>query len=143
MPTEDAAHEPARAPLAAAKQDHRRALGSLGEDLAAAHLLRRGFRVLDRNVRTRHGEIDMIACDERVLAFVEVKTLRARPGAAEPQPLAGLGWAQRKRLRRLAGAWLAREQARPRVQTLRFDAIGVVLDERGRLLRLDHLEGAW
>lgn len=118
-------------------------LGSLGEDLAAAHLQRRGFRLLERNVRTRHGEIDIIVCDERVLAFVEVKTLRERPGFPAVQPLAGLGRAQRTRLRRLAGAWLAGEQARPRVQTLRFDAIGVVLDVRGALLRLDHLEGAW
>jgi putative endonuclease len=111
--------------------------------MAAAHLQRLGFRILARNVRTRYGEIDLIACDESVLAFVEVKTLRARRGAASTEPLAMLRQAQRARLRRLAGAWLAREEQRPRVSTLRFDAIGVVLDERDRLLRLDHVEGAW
>ncbi len=94
-------------------------------------------------MRTRYGEIDLIVCDSSVLAFVEVKTLKARAGAGQPEPLAGLSRAQRARLRRLAGAWLRRVQQRPRATTLRFDAIGVTLDERGRLLRLDHLEGAW
>jgi hypothetical protein len=52
------------------------------------------------------------------------------------------------RLRRLALAWLSSEGSasgprRPTAQTIRFDALGVVLDAHDRLLRLDHLEGAW
>jgi putative endonuclease len=104
---------------------------------------RLGFTIVSRNVRTRYGEIDLIACDRSVLVFVEVKTRKAHPGAERPEPLAGLRRAQRARLRRLAAAWLARETERARVDTLRFDAIGVVLDQRGELLRLDHIEGAW
>jgi len=104
---------------------------------------RLGFRVLARNVRTRYGEIDLIACNASVLTFVEVKTLKAHPGAEWPEPLAGLRRAQRARLRRLAAAWLASDVQRPRPGTLRFDAIGVILDERDQLLRLDHVEGAW
>ncbi len=53
-------------------------LGRLGEELAAAHLRRLGFATLARNVRTRHGEIDLIVFDGRTLAFVEVKTRLAR-----------------------------------------------------------------
>jgi putative endonuclease len=122
------------------------ATGRLGEDLAAAHLRRRGFRILDRNVRGPGGEIDLIATDGRVLAFVEVKTTRARPGArpAPHPPLERLGRAQRSRLRRLALRWLlARREARPRPALLRFDAIAVVLDAAGRLMALEHVEGAW
>jgi putative endonuclease len=100
-----------------------------------------------RNVRTRHGEIDLIACNGSVLAFVEVKTRRAPPGAAPgslPDPLASLRARQRARLRRLAAAWLAASDVRrPTARTLRFDAIGVTVDASGRLLRLDHLAGAW
>lgn len=124
-------------------RDHRRALGRRGEELAAAHLQRLGFRVIARNVRSRHGEIDLIVCDTRVLAFVEVKTLRARAVAETQDPLAGISRAQRARLRKLAAAWLANEPERPKVATVRFDAIGVTLDRRDRLARLDHLEGAW
>jgi hypothetical protein len=50
--------------------DPRRALGSLGEQLAEAHLGRLGFSVLERNVRTRHGEIDLIAFDGSTLVFI-------------------------------------------------------------------------
>ena len=128
--------------------DTRRAVGRLGEDLAAEHLARLGFTTLARNVRTRFGEIDLIVFDGRVLAFVEVKTRRAGFGGRairpEQEPLPWLRPRQRARLRRLARAWLGDERhARPRARTIRFDAVGVIVDERGRLLRLDHVEAAW
>jgi putative endonuclease len=122
-------------------------LGAHGERLAAAHLQRLGFAILARNVRTRYGEIDLIAFDGQVLAFVEVKTRRARRRwqlSADEQPLAWLRTSQRARLRRLAAAWLhAEARDRPRAHTIRFDAIGVVVDDFDRVLSLDHLEGAW
>jgi putative endonuclease len=128
--------------------DARRSLGRLGEQLAAAHLQRLGFSVVARNVRTRHGEIDLIAFDGATLLFAEVKTRRLnRPGAAgqlEQDPLAALGPRQRARLRRLAVAWLSNEgTARPTARTIRFDAVGVIVDATDRLVRLDHLEAAW
>jgi putative endonuclease len=129
-------------------EDPRRALGRLGEELAAAHLERLGFAALARNVRTRHGEIDLIVFDGRTLAFVEVKTRRApsagrrlAPGA---RPLAWLRPRQQARIRRLACAWLSDSRhTRPRAGTIRFDAIGVSVDRRGRLVALEHVEGAW
>jgi putative endonuclease len=129
-------------------EDPRRALGRLGEELAAAHLERLGFATLARNVRTRHGEIDLIVFDGRALAFVEVKTRRAssaaRPSAPGTQPLAWLRPRQRARIRRLACAWLSdSNDVRPWVATIRFDAVGVTVDRQGRLLELEHVEGAW
>jgi len=126
--------------------DVRSTRGMRGEALAAAHLRRLDFTILARNVRTRHGEIDLIAWDGSVLAFVEVKTRCARAGdtGSLANPLAGLRGRQRARLRRLAAAWLASgPAARPTARTIRFDAIGVTIDRRGRLLRLEHLAGAW
>jgi putative endonuclease len=128
--------------------EQRRALGRRGERAAAAHLERLGYAILARNVRTRHGEIDLIAFHAQELVFVEVKTRRSfSPGgrvAPGQEPLAWLRPRQRARLRRLALAWLReRRRDRPRAETIRFDAIGVIVDRRGRLLRLDHLEGAW
>ncbi|HEY3829254.1 MAG TPA: YraN family protein [Solirubrobacteraceae bacterium] len=130
-----------------AREDPRRILGRLGEQLAAAHLERLGFAVIDRNARTRYGEIDLVAFDGQTLAFIEVKTRRARKRwqlSAEEQPLAWLKTRQRTRIRRLAVAWLHSESRnRPTAHTIRFDAIGVVVDDAGRLLSLDHLENAW
>ncbi|HUH80907.1 MAG TPA: YraN family protein [Solirubrobacteraceae bacterium] len=126
-------------------------LGALGEELAAAHFRRLGFRVLERNVSARDGEIDLIAFDGRTLVFAEVKTARAAGagsragrGRQEAVPLDWLQPRQRVRIRRLARAWLADpDRDHPRAAELRFDAVGVVVDGRGRLLALEHLEGAW
>ena len=125
-----------------------RDLGRAGEQLACEHLERLGFRVLERNVRTRGGEIDVIAFDGRTLAFVEVKSARepARsPTAGEVHnPLERLGGRQRARLRRLAAAWLCEPgRRRPWAREVRLDAIGVIVDEHGHLVRLEHVEGAW
>jgi putative endonuclease len=123
-------------------------LGRLGEDLAAAHLRELGFTVLARNARSRHGEIDLIACREQVMVFAEVKTRRVTAvhrRRSHQEPLAWLRARQRARLRRLATAWLADPaNVRPWARAIRFDAIGVSLDSgTGRLARLDHIEGAW
>jgi putative endonuclease len=124
-------------------------LGRLGEDMAVTHLRRMGFALLERNARTRHGEIDVVAFDGRTLVFVEVKTRRSmgsprKSGGPEEHPLAALRPRQRARLRRLAAAWLYDEtHVRPSAHTIRFDAIGVTVDGRGALVRLDHVEGAW
>ena len=78
--------------------------------------------------------------------FAEVKTARATPAGhrQEAVPLEWLRPRQRLRIRRLARAWLADPQrVRPRATAVRFDAVGVVVDARGRLLALEHLEGAW
>ena len=128
--------------------DPRRALGRLGEQIAARHLEGLRFSVLARNVRTRRGEIDLIAYDGATLVFAEVKTRRdlARQpdhGLAQ-HPLAGLRAGQRERLRSLAAAWLREQrEVRPHARTIRFDAIGVLVDARGAVRRLAHLEGAW
>lgn len=48
-------------------------LGTLGEELAAYYLERNDYRILERNYRSRYGEIDIIAEKKRTLAFIEVK----------------------------------------------------------------------
>jgi putative endonuclease len=119
--------------------DLRHRLGRVGERLAAEHLERRGFAIVARNHRTRWGEIDLIAADERRIVFCEVKTRRS--GAVGP--FDGLREPQCRRLRRMAAAWLQEQEARPRTPELRFDAIGVTIDAYGRLVALEHLEGAF
>jgi putative endonuclease len=124
--------------------DPRRRLGALGESLAAEHLEARGFTILDRNFRTRRGELDLVAGDARRLVFCEVKT---RVFAGEPGPfgpLVAVGPDKRRRVRAMAREWLAeRSMGSARAAELRFDAIGISLDRAGRLVALDHLEGAF
>ncbi|HVL94791.1 MAG TPA: YraN family protein [Solirubrobacteraceae bacterium] len=119
--------------------DLRQELGRTGEELAAAHLERLGYRVLARRYRTRFGEIDLIVADERSIVFVEVKARRAGSG----RPWDALGEAKQTQVRRMAAAWLMEVRDRPRAAELRFDAVGVTIDARGRLVALDHLEDAF
>lgn len=121
--------------------DPRPRLGRLGEQLAAEHLLRRGFQIVERNYRTRWGELDIVAFDGRILAFCEVKTRRAGPFGGSP--LDGVHALKRSQVRKMAGRWLIERTDRPRADTLRFDAIGVTVDGAGRLVSLQHLEGAF
>jgi putative endonuclease len=122
--------------------DPRRALGSCGEAEAARHLERHGYRIIDRNFRTRHGELDLVATGEGCLVFCEVKT---RLDEGPFGLFASVGPAKRRQVRRMARVWLGSERAtaRPRDRELRFDVIGILLDARGRLLRLEHLAGAF
>jgi putative endonuclease len=122
-------------------EDPRRRLGRIGEDLAHAHLERLGYELVVRNHRTRWGEIDLVVYDGRVLVFVEVKTRRASGSGRGPWE--ALHERKQIQVRRMAAAFLAEVDDRPRATELRFDAVGVVIDGRGRLVRLDHLEAAF
>lgn len=118
----------------------RRRLGLVGEQLAADHLARLGYRLLARNFRTRHGELDVIALDGPTLVFCEVKTVRSGAGVG---PWDQIGARKRCQLERMARAYLHAAPSRPRAPTIRFDAVGIVLDADERLVALDHLQGAW
>lgn len=115
----------------------RAAIGALGEDLAVKHLDSLGMRVLERNWRCRYGELDVIAEDAaaRAVVFVEVKTRTTDRfgGVAEavtPQKL--------RRLRRLAGLWLAGRDEHWAV--VRIDVIGVRIG-RQATPEITHLAG--
>jgi putative endonuclease len=144
-----AAPRPVRGrPTGSPRVDPRRRLGRLGEDLAEAHLQGLGFSTLARNERSREGEIDLIMFDGRTLVFAEVKTRRiaasGRGVRSDQEPLAWLHPRQLARLRRLAVGWLCDERrVRPSARSIRFDAIGVIVDAVDRPVRIDHVEGAW
>lgn len=121
--------------------DQRHRLGVAGEQLAAEHLIRRGFSIVERNYRTRWGELDIVAFDGRTLAFCEVKTRRVAAGAGSP--FDALRPRKRARVRKMAGSWLIERTQRPHADAVRFDAIGVTFDPAGRLVGIEHLEGAF
>ena len=127
--------------MAGMSTDPRHRLGVNGEQLAAEHLQRLGYRIIERNHRTRWGELDVIAYLDRTLAFVEVKTRRgsARAGG----PFEAVSRAKQTQVRRIAARWLAECTDRPHADDLRFDVIGVTFDDRGRLVSLEHREGAF
>jgi putative endonuclease len=130
--------------VVAMSTDARRDLGRAGEQLALDHLERLGYALVARNHRTAHGELDLVVTDGEVLVFVEVKTRRAtRATTAGAAPWDALHAGKQRQVRATAAAYLRDAVDRPPAASLRFDAIGVVIDPRGRLVRLDHLEAAF
>ncbi len=127
--------------------DPRRRLGARGEELAARHLEARGLEVVERNFRTRYGELDIVARDSRFLVFCEVKARIVRRGDVAEDvlgPFAAIGPRKQRQVRAMAREWLAAGAlggARP--PEVRFDAVGISFDASGRLLCLEHLEGAF
>jgi putative endonuclease len=115
----------------------RQAVGSYGERLAAHHLEAAGLVVLDRNWRCADGEVDLILRDGDDVVFCEVKTRRS---AAFGSPAEAVSHAKRRRLRRLAGRWLAQAGVRPR--EIRFDVVSVLPQPRGAAV-VEHLRAAF
>jgi putative endonuclease len=114
--------------------------GRRGEVLAARHLERCGWNILDRNWRAGHSELDLVAERGAVLAFVEVKSRSAEGSGG---PLDAVTPRKRRELARAATAWLlARGDRMTRYETVRFDVVAVHLS-RGGGGEVVHLPDAW
>ena len=91
--------------------------GARAEALAAQYLTRQGLVIVERNFRTRFGEIDLIARDGRSLVFVEVRLRRSKSHGGAVESITAR---KRERLVAAAGGYLARLGREP---PCRFDAI--------------------
>lgn len=127
---------------------HRLRTGRLAEARATEHLISLGYRVLERNARTKFGEIDIVVFDARraALVFVEVKAVRAGGRVGPERPVLWVTPRKQSQVRRLATAWIAERRsggAVPRYAEIRFDALGVVLGANDEVVDLEHLVGAF
>jgi putative endonuclease len=112
-------------------------IGSRGEDRATAFLVSRGYRILERNVRFKCGELDIVASDGNTLCFVEV---RYRSDANHGHPFETVTRTKRERVSRAAALYLQRRERRERqlpYRHIRFDLVAVT----GPLIEL--LRDAW
>ena len=111
-------------------------LGALGEEAAAALLEAKGFRIVARNHRTRRGEVDLVADDGEVLAFVEVRT---RSTNAFGGPAATVDLRKQRRIVLAARDFLARWRGPERA--VRFDVVAVLDGPAGPVL--EHIPDAF
>lgn len=112
-------------------------LGMRFEEAAAVWLAARGWQVIERNVRFKRKEIDLVIRRGDVIAFVEVK---GRQGAGYGRPVEAVTWKKRREIESVARWWVERNGAE--TLSYRFDVIGVLADQR-RVLQIEHLEDAW
>jgi putative endonuclease len=107
--------------------DPRMGVGRVGEALAEAHLVRLGYRLIERRFRLRNGEIDLVMADGRTVVFVEVRRRRSERGG---DPLESIDARKRGRLIRAARVFLARRGLGE--SPCRFDVVAIRDREGGR-----------
>lgn len=104
----------------------RSALGASAEQRAVDALVAAGYRIVERNVRLRHGELDAVAWDGDVFVFVEVRSRRSdRFGGAA----LAVSRAKQRQVVRLAQVYLATRPISPAPRRLRFDVVAITGDE--------------
>jgi putative endonuclease len=119
-------------------------LGRAAEDLVAARLAAAHWEIVERNARTRFGEIDLIALDGGTLVFLEVKAGREGSDFGPERPVLAVGPRKQRQVRRLATAWMAERRGAGRhYDEIRFDAVGVSFDRTGGVTEYEHIEGAF
>lgn len=116
----------------------RKQLGLKGEEAAAQYLKKKGFSVLCRNYTCVIGEIDIIALDNGVIVFVEV---RSRSGSGFGLAQESITKRKQHKLRQLAWYYLLAEGKTG--SDCRFDVIAVLFDGEGGIKMLDHITNAF
>jgi putative endonuclease len=116
----------------------RKNFGDSAERVAALYLEQCGYTILARNVRTRAGEIDIVAADADGLAFVEVK---ARRGTAHGAPEEAITPRKQLQLVNLADAFMA-EQTAFTGKPWRIDVVVMELDRAGKVTRIELIKNA-
>jgi putative endonuclease len=101
-----------------------------------------GYLIIERNFRTKYGELDIVAVDRKTLVFCEV---RARVGQdAIAYALESIGPSKRMQLRKMAREWFRLSTAeRPPTRATRFDAIAVAMTRDGRPLSIEQVRDAF
>ena len=126
--------------LRRSRQLNRRCVGDRGETLALEYLAEKGYTPIERNYRTRFGEIDLVVRDEGTLAFVEVKL---RQGTDVGNPLEAVTPQKQAKIRLIAEQYLAEKGADfvAGFDEMRFDVVGILLGAGKPNVR--HVENAF
>ena len=107
------------------EQPHTRARGQVGESEGVEWLRREGYRIVERNVSNRAGEIDVVARDGETLCFIEIK---ARSNQQYGPAVEAITPRKMRRISRAAALYLA---AHPTTSPCRFDVLGMDLGDEG------------
>lgn len=99
-------------------------LGVLGERIAENYLIQMGYDILEKNFKSNRGEIDIIAKDNDVICFVEVKT---RTGNMYGTPSESVDIKKMAKISHMAITYLYKKKLRNR--PCRFDVVEIWLDK--------------
>jgi putative endonuclease len=114
----------------------RQVLGKQGEEVAERYLMKKGYKLVERNYRCAAGEVDLIVLDRRVIVFVEVKT---RSGDRFGSPLEAVEARKQRKMMRAAQFFLSQKGLHQR--DARFDVVGISWP--GGKPIVEHIENAF
>lgn len=109
--------------------------GSIGENMAVEYLISKGYKILDRNYRTKIGEIDAIAIISGILVFVEVKS---RTNINYGYPCEAVNWKKQDKI--LRSSFIYMKHKKLTKHQVRYDIIEVYLSEK---TKINHIENAF
>lgn len=112
-----------------------REIGRLAEKLASEALIKKGYQILENNFLNRFGEIDIIAKDQEILVFVEVK---AKKGLSFGMPEEMINRFKLKRIQNMATIYMKGKNL-----PCRIDVIAIILSATNELISLIHYENVY
>ncbi len=111
-------------------------LGDWGEKIAVNYLMKQGYQILDRNYKTKLGELDIVAKEGDIIVFVEVKTRSSRSFGL---PQEAVNFKKQNKIMRMAMQYL---QNRDLKDTWRIDVVGIVMSKNRRVENIDLIRNA-
>lgn len=113
-------------------------IGSYGEDLALSYLKEKGYYILDKNFKTKHGEIDLICIKNNLLIFIEVKS---RYSYSYGSPLESVTYSKQKQIIKLCKFYIIRKRLFD--FNCRFDVIEIYLNKKDTSYSINHIKDAF
>ena len=112
-------------------------IGQLGEDIACDYLKSKRYRILNRNIKIHRNEIDIVATNNKIAIFIEVKTVTSLDFAAGIRVDAE----KEERIRRASEFLLNKREVEDLER--RYDIVEVYLTPKGKLRSINHIEDAF
>ena len=111
-------------------------LGGWGEDLASDYLLKKGYKILEKNYRNNYGEIDIVAKKKKIIIFIEVKT---RSGRSFGLPEEAVNRTKQGKLIKISEKYILDNRIKGNYQ---IDVIAIEKDSITKKVNLRHLKNA-
>ncbi len=118
----------------------KRKFGDIGEKIAARHLERKGYQIIDRNYQKPWGEIDLVSKKHGLLVFCEVKTRDAK-NVEHYLAESSVNHLKIKKLQKICETYLA-EKRYPYSQKWQIDVLAVIVDKENRKAKIKHYKNA-
>ena len=110
------------------------ATGKLGEEIAKKYLEEKGYKIIEKDFKTKYAEIDLVGTKNKGMVFFEVRTKRGEAFGSPEETL------NSKKLKKLCLGAKIFSVAKKWSGSMRIDAVCVVLKENNEILRINHYE---